>query len=165
MTALVQTPVTGLVPPQLAEARIRETWPSVSRFGGIASLGQALTRTILLAPLAWLIMALPYFAKVLPFSMCRYLLTNRRVAVRRGWSGKITQEVPLAQIDDVTLVTDSNSEFFRSGNLEIKSGGQTTLTLVGVRDPETFRQAILNARNAWVPEKAKTLPFISSSAK
>jgi hypothetical protein len=38
------------------------------------------------------------------------------------------------------------------------------MTLYGVPEADSFRIAILNARNAWVPGKAKTLPFIAASA-
>ena len=38
------------------------------------------------------------------------------------------------------------------------------MTLPGVPDPESFRQAIFNARNAWVPGMAKRLPFLAASA-
>src|SRR5438094_580485 len=92
--------VTGLVPPQIDEAVIRERWPSVAR-SPIAAIGKALTNTIVLAPLGWLLMAGPYFSKVLPFLAVRYTLTNRRLMIRRGIKPMPTQEVPLAQIDDV----------------------------------------------------------------
>ena len=60
-------PVAGVIPPQIAEGRIREIWPSVARMPLIASLGRALTRTYVLAPLAWLLMSVAYFGKLLPF--------------------------------------------------------------------------------------------------
>lgn len=164
MTALPPQPVTGLTPPQLAEARIREVWPSVASAPAIAGLGRMLTHTYILAPLGWLIMSLVYFGKILPFLMRRYRLTNRRVMIRKGWSGTSAGEVELKDIDDVRLTTDANSAFFRAGNLEILNGGKPVLTLTGIPEPESFRQLILNARNAWVPGKAKTLPFIPSSA-
>lgn len=163
MAAFVQS-VTGITPPDLGEARVREVYPSVARNAGIAALGRALTATIIGAPIAWLIMSGLYFAKLLPLFMRRYTLTNRRVMIRAGWKGTPAGEVALADIDDVKLVTDGNSDFFRAGNLEIVSGGKTALTLAGVPEPEGFRQAILNTRNAWAPGKAKTLPFISASA-
>jgi len=159
-----QQAVTGVIPPEVAEARIREVYPSVARSGGAASLGKALTRTIILAPLAWLIMSLAYFGKVLPLSMTRYTLTNRRVMIRKGWSGAPSQEIPLAQIDDVRLNPASVDDFFRSADLEIISQGRVALTLPAVPDPESFRHAILHASTAWVPGKAKTLPFIAASA-
>ena len=159
-----QQAVTGVIPPEVAEARIREVYPSVARSSGIASLGKALTRTIILAPLAWLVMSLAYFGKVLPLFMTRYTLTNRRVMIRKGWSGTPSQEIPLAQVDDVRLNPASVDQFFRSADLEIISQGRVALTLPAVPDPESFRHAILHALTAWVPGKAKTLPFIAASA-
>jgi Bacterial PH domain len=147
--------VTGVVPPDVSEARIREAWPSVAAFPALASLGRALTATIVLAPLAWLLMASVYFGKLLPFLACRYTVTNRRVMIRRGWAAKPRQEIALADIDEVRVLTDANSDFFRAGTIEILAKGQVALKLHGVPSPESFRHAILNARNAWVPGKAK----------
>ncbi len=156
--------VAGVVAPEWAEARIREAYPSVACFPAIASIGEKLTRTIILAPLAWLLMSLVYFGKLAPFLMRRYTLTNRRLMIRAGWKGTPIKEVPLSQIDDVRLVTDANTVFFRAATLEIISGGQYVLSLSGVPDPESFRVAVLNARNAWVPEKTKLSPFLPASA-
>ncbi len=161
--ALVQV-VTGVVPPQLAEARIRDAWPSVASAPALASLGRTLTRTIVLAPLAWLLMSAVYFGKLLPVVGKRYSLTNRRVMIRKGWKGIPSAEIALADIDDVRVVTDANSDFFRAANLEIVSKGQVALTLAGVPEPEGFRHAILNARNAWVPGRTFG-GFIAASAK
>jgi hypothetical protein len=155
--------ITGVVPPELDEARIREAWPSVQRLPGMASLGRVLTGTIVLAPLAWGIMSLGYFGKLLPFVARRYTLTNRRLMVRHGLKGKPGQQVKLADIDEVRVKTDANSDFFRAADLEIISNGQVALTLRGVPEPEGFRQAILNACNAWVPDR-KRGPFIPASA-
>lgn len=143
--------VTGLVPPQMGEAMIRQVYPSVARFPGIASLGRGLLRTYVLAPLGWLVMAGPYFAKVLPFFACRYSLTNRRLMIRRGWTMAVSQEVPLQKINEVRIHEDANSPFFRAANLEIVSDGQVVMRLPGVTGPEAFRQAILNASKAWGP--------------
>jgi Bacterial PH domain len=156
--------VTGLVPPLLAEARIREAWPSVQSMPALASLGRALTRTIILAPLAWILMSGIYFGKLMPIVGRRYTLTNRRVMVRKGWSCAVGQEVALADIDDVRVVLDANSDFFRAGNLEIISKGQVAMTLRGVPEPEGFRHAILNSCNAWVPNRAKG-PFLAATFK
>ena len=165
MVDVRQQAVTGVIPPQQAEAKIREAMPSVARSPAVASLGRALTRTIMLAPLAWLVMSLLYFGKVLPFAARRYTLTNRRLMIRKGWSGKVGQEIALGDIDDVRLVTDGNSAFFRSGTLEIVSKGQVAMTLPGTPEPDSFRIAILNACNAWVPGRAgKAVPFIPASA-
>lgn len=150
---------------EVAEGRVREVWPSVASFPAIASVGQMLTRTIILAPLAWLIMSSVYFGKLMPFLMRRYTLTNRRLMIRKGWRGSVAQEVPLSAIDEIRVVVDSNNTFFRAADLQIiGDGGKVLMTLAGVPDPESFRQAILSTCQAWVPGKSKTMiPFRSAS--
>lgn len=148
----------------IQETRIREVWPSVARAPAIAGLGKMLTKTIILAPLGWIIMALPFFSKVLPVAGIRYKLTDKRITVLRGWSAKVSQAVALADIDDVQLDPASVDNFFRSADLKIISNGNVALTLTACPDAEAFRHAILDARNAWAPGKSKTLPFISAAA-
>jgi hypothetical protein len=166
--------VTGLVPPQAGEAVIRETFPSVTAFPPVATLGRVAIRSYIAAPLGWFAMLPFYFLKILPVLSTRYCVTNRRVMVLKGWGQmaishtvnnpkKPSKEVPLADIDDVRIVRDANSEFFRAGNLEIVSQGQVVLTLAGVPEPESFRQSILNASKAWVPGKIPG-PFVPAKS-
>ncbi len=161
----LQQAIAGLTPPELGEAHVREARPSVAISPAVASLGRLLTRTIVLAPLAWLLMFWFYFRKVLPFAATRYTLTNRRIMIRKGLQGKPKKEVLLADIDDVRVLTDGNSTFFRAGTIEIIHNGQVVLSLAGVPEPDSFRHAILNTRNAWVPGKATSQPFIAASVK
>src|SRR5262249_38080574 len=135
--------ITGVVPPQSGEAMIRELWPSVARRPAVAGLGKMLNelggkvaRTgilfpigLLIAAAGWMLMAPFYFSKVMPFLAQRYTLTNRRLMIRRGWKAKPSHEVALADIDDVRVVKDANSDFFMAGNLEIISKGEVRLTL------------------------------------
>ena len=144
--------------------RIREIWPCVKRFPAVANLGKLLNNTILLAPLGWLIMSGVYFGKLLPIIGIRYRLTDKRLMILRGWAGSIQQQVLLADIDDVQLDPDSIDQFFRSADLKIISRGEVALVLTAVPDAESFRHAIIDSRNAWVPGKAKTLPFIAAAA-
>ena len=145
--------ITGVVPPELGEGMIRQVLPSVTDMPGLAALCEKLMRTIVLAPVAWLILAWPYFKKIMPVTAKRYTLTNRRLMVRSGWKEKPTQEIALADIDDVRIEEGSYSHFYRSGTLEIVAKGQLALHLRGVPEPESFRRAILNARIAWVPKR------------
>jgi hypothetical protein len=148
--------VTGVVPPQLGEALIREVWPSVAAYPRVAALGRRLTRTIIGAPLAWVMLAPFYLLKVLPIGKLavRYTLTNRRLMIRRGMRPQPSEEVALDAIDDVRVLDDSNSEFFRAGTLEIVSAGKVVLRLPGVPEPNSFRHAIVNGIRAWAPGKA-----------
>lgn len=157
--------VTGVVPPQTAEARLRTIWPAVTAVSAAgAGLGATLIRTKLLAPLGWFLLAPLYFKKILPFLARRYALTNRRVVILSGLRGKPSGEVALADIDEVRLVESSYSTFYRAATLELVSAGQVKLSLPGVPEPEAIRQSILNAVMAWVPGKSKALPMIPASA-
>jgi hypothetical protein len=130
----------------------------------VAKLGRALMRTIILAPLAWLMLAPFYFKKILPGLARRYTLTNRRLMIQTGWKRHPSEQIALADIDDVRLNPDSYNPFYRTGTLEVLSKGRAALTLPGVPNPESFRHAIVNAYKAWVPGKAETGKFIPASA-
>jgi hypothetical protein len=164
MTDRRNQPVTGLTPPQLNEAVIRVAWPSVATIPGVAALGRVLIRSIVFAPLGWLLLAPFYFRKVLPFLGRRYALTNRRLMIQTTIRHQPIQEVALADIDEVRLREDANSGFYRTANLEVLSKDRVVMTLRGVPGPESFRHAVLNACKAWVPGKADTGHFIPASA-
>lgn len=157
--------VAGLTPPQMAEAMIREAWPSVRGVqAGVAGLSARLIQSVFLAPLGWLLNGLLFGRKFAPFLCKRYTLTNRRLMIRAGWKPAPVQEVALADIDDVRLVPETYDAFYRSGDLEVMSGGKAALRLAGVPEPESFRLAVLNAIKAWGgPDKLKG-PFVPASA-
>jgi hypothetical protein len=159
---LAQTPVTGVVPPQLGEAKIREAWPSIAATPGLSNLAAGLIKTIVLAPLGWLLLAPLLGKKLSPFICRRYTLTNRRLMIQRGLKPSPVDEVALADIDDVRLT--SVNAFFRCGDLEIVGKGQVKLKLVGVPEPDSFRMAIINACTAWVPGKAAAFNTFQSAA-
>ncbi len=163
-TVITNQPFAGLTPPSVGEARIRDCYPSVAANFAVATLGYRLTQTIFLAPVAWLLMSAAYFGKVAPFIGRRYSLTNRRVMIRAGWAGTPIAEVALADIDEVRMVTDANSNFFRAATLEMWKAGKLMLSLPGVPEPDSFRQAILNSADAWVPGRCKAIPFISATS-
>jgi hypothetical protein len=140
-----------VVPPQLGEALIREVFPSVAAMPAVATLGRKLVCSIVLAPAGWALMLPVYFLKILPGVARRYTLTNRRVMLRRGLKPVPSQEVKLSEIDDVRVVKDANTQFFRAATLEIVSGGKVVLTLPGVPEADAFRISILNACKAWAP--------------
>jgi hypothetical protein len=155
LTDVRKQAVSGLMPPQMEEALIREVWPSVARFGPVAALGSRLMRAIVTAPLAWLMLAPFYFVKILPFLATRYTLTNRRVMRQRGLKPKPVQEVALADIAEVRVKEDGNTPFYRAATVEVVAGGGSVLSLPGVPGAEAFRQAILNAKRAWAPAETE----------
>jgi Bacterial PH domain len=159
--------VSGVTPPQLGEAMIREVRPTViDTSPTIAVLGEKMIRLIVLAPVAWLMLAPLFFRKIMPFFCKRYTLTNQRLMIQYGLKPRPRQSIPLAEIDEVRFDHKSYNTFYLSGTLEIVSHGEVKMRLTGVREPEGFRHAIINACCAWVPGKAKTFShFISAGAK
>jgi hypothetical protein len=157
--------VAGLMPPQLGEAMIREVWPTIMDVSSaVASLSRRCMQSMFLAPLGWAFNLLLFGKKFAPIVCKRYTLTNRRLMVQRGWKPAPIHEVALKDIDDVTLEGNSYDAFYRSGHLDVMSGGKVLLKLTCVPEPESFRQAILNAVRAWGgPDKAKG-PFLPASA-
>jgi Bacterial PH domain len=156
--------VTGVVPPDVGEAMIREIRPTVLAGGGaIPGLARTFMKTIVLAPVGWLLLGPLFAKKLLPFISRRYTLTNRRLMIQHGLKPSPVQEVQLRDIDDVRLVDSSRDSFYRSGTLEVLSGGKVVLTLPGVPEPEGFRRAIRSAVSAWVPGKPAG-PFVPASA-
>jgi len=137
----------------VTERIIREVWPSVTAIPAAASLGKTLIRSIILAPLGWLLLLPIYFLKILPFVAKRYTLTNRRLMIQRGLKPKPSHEVALSEIDDAQIVASTIDTFYRSATIDVLSKGKVTLQLSGVPDPESFRHAILDARTAWGPHK------------
>jgi hypothetical protein len=149
---------TEVASPLLGEAIIRDVWPSVAAYPGPASMARACYRTIVLAPLGWLLLAPLYFMKLaaivpgLSGLATRYRLTNRRLMICKGLRPVPAKEVPLDRIKDVKLVTDANSQFFVAGTLEVlDANGQTLLSLPGVPEAESVLHAILQAAAAWGP--------------
>lgn len=161
MTTINKQAVTGVEPPSIGEQLIREKFPSVQALPAVAHVGRLLICSFVLAPLGWAMMLPFYFMKVLPVIGRRYRLTNRRLTICRGVRAVVSEEVLLGEIDEVRLVKDDNSTFFRAANLEILSGDKVVLTLAGVPDAEAFRHAIVNACRAWAPGRMKA-PFIAA---
>jgi hypothetical protein len=170
MTDIRKQVVTGVVPPELAEAIIREVWPSVTGIMlPVANMAKVLMRSRVGAPLGWLMLAPLYFKKLLApapgmsWLAVRYTLTNRRLMVQQGLKPRPVQEVPLADIDDVRILDNTRDDFYGAATLEVLLNGQVKMTLPGVKGPDSFRHAIINAVKAWVPGKA-TGPFVPAKA-
>lgn len=180
--------VMGIIPPTVDEAKIAERWPTVAAYPFASKPASALQELaknlcvatiklpfiiaglllIVVVPLATLIAAAgwlmlgPFFAmKILPVFMTRYLLTNRRLVIQRGWSRKTVQEVKLEEIENVQVMTGSEQPFYTSADLEIISAGKPIMTLRGVDEFRHFQVQIENAYLAWGrknPPKVQAFP-------
>jgi membrane protein YdbS with pleckstrin-like domain len=190
MTDMRTQPVMGVIPPQVAEARMVLRWPSVTRFAAPARLGNGIIQaaknlvfaairmpffvaailvlpaTILAALIslaAYLLLAPLYFSKVLPFMMTRYVVTNRRIMIQKGWSLTPAGEVPLEEVQEVRVVPGSEQPFYLAADLEIIANGKAALRLAGVPEYKHFKVQVENAYLAWGrkdPPKEQAYPAV-----
>lgn len=102
---------------------------------------------LIFVPVTWPFALLGYFAMKVFGS--RYVVTNRSIKRRVAVGNKLLDDVPLANIDRVTVDPDSRLAFFRTGDVRLSSAaGDTLLLLRGVPYPDRFCQVINEARDA-----------------
>jgi hypothetical protein len=137
---------------------IEELYPSIAMTG----LGQFLNQLYESIPFPSDNVKLSYFLFVpptLPFALLayfflklagsRYLVTNRAVKRLSSLGYRQLEEVPLGQIEQITVDPDSRLAFFRTGDVRlINAAGDTLLLLRGVPYPDRFAQVIIEICDA-----------------
>jgi len=99
-------------------------------------LVRAIDGAILAAALVYLgLRAIRYFRS-------EYVVTNQRVLARRGLLGRLTADVPLSQIEEVTVGRGLFGRSPSSGDLWIRRTDRTQVMFWRIRRPEAFREAI-----------------------
>jgi len=153
------SPITGVVPPSVAEATVMTVWPSVASTSVGRSLGRlyrvregfgpvSVGRLALLATIPLGLML--YLSMRIPWAIRRYRLTNRRVMIERGINPQVEQYVDLDRFDAIDLVVSPGQEWYAAGDLVFRRGPIETLRLSGVSRPESFRQTCLKTRQAYI---------------
>ena len=151
--------IAGVTPPSTAEVVVMTGWPSV----GCTGVGQFLGRMyrmqtgfgpVRIGRLA-LLMTMPlglmlYLSMRLPWAICRFQVTNRRVTVNKGVHAAVERFVELNRFDTVELVVQPGQEWFDCGDLVFRNGAVETLRLKGVSRPEPFRRVCLEVRQSYV---------------
>jgi hypothetical protein len=172
-------PIAGVSPSDLKETTIMTVWPSIAGTG----IGQLLGRLFQIKAGIWVftvgnllaLLSIPLVVGLIMHSLIfnflaaipvlgllvapiagtvrRYILTNRRVIIASGLLPKPSQFVDLDRFDSVEVVVHPGQEWYPAGDLIFRKGKIETFQLKGVRRPETFRQTIMKARDAYVGVK------------
>lgn len=168
MANLKKQPISGVSPS--GEVEIRWRFPSIAAtwigklIGQICDLipvkiwGVKLSYplALALAPLG----ALEYFRLKLLGE--KYVLTNRSIQRWAAFGVNQRQSVSLSDIADIEVHRQSGQEFFDAGDLVVMDAkGNPIMTLAGVQQPDVFRSAVLEARDARV-ETQKALATINA---
>lgn len=155
----MKQPIAGVAPPEAGEVVSMTVWPSIGAYGlgrlvgrlsasrigwGFFTLGKVLA-------LATIPLSLVLFAwRLLPFVGRRYVLTNRRVVIRKGLSGEDGDSVELDKFDSIQVRVLPGQEFLFAGEVIFQRDGSEVLRLSGVTRPEVFRRICLKGRDAVV---------------
>ena len=151
--------IAGVSPPELGEVTIMTVWPSSSLFrlgralGGLYAIGAGvggftLGRLFmaLTVPLALVL----YFARLAPGICRRYRLTNRRLVVEQGLSGRELRAVELDDFDGIEIRVLPGQAWYHAGEMIFAKGPVETFRLHAVSRPEAFRHVCLNAQRSYV---------------
>lgn len=147
------SPTGPVAPPERVVARLRPHarelfWPAVALI--VASFGygylaerfdQPLARgAILFAVLLWVLVffLLPYFA----WLSRRFIITTRRIVIRRGFFVRRRQELLHSRGYEVELARGPLQAMFGSGNLRITVSGETVLIMRDVPKARTVQVAL-----------------------
>jgi hypothetical protein len=151
--------IPGVAPPDVAEVTMMTVYPS----NAVSSLGRALGQMFankLGAPpvtlgnflaLATIPVSLVlFFYLLIPFTYRRYVLTNRRLIVKKGWRGIDEKWVQLDGFDAIEIQILPGQQWYHSGEMIFKKGAVETFRISGVPRPEPFRETCLKAQRAFV---------------
>jgi hypothetical protein len=166
VTSEVQ-PIAGVSPAQLSEATVMTVWPSVARYGLGRTLGSLYAITWpdiyifrlghLLALLFIPVSLVLFFVRIAPGIGTRYRLTNRRIVVERGLTGKEDKSVDLDRFDSVEIVVQPGQAWYDAGDLVFKLGNVETFRLEGVSRPAAFRATCIKSQMAHAGVKQARL--------
>jgi hypothetical protein len=90
-----------------------------------------------------------FFVRIAPFVGTRYRLTNRRIVVERGLSGKEDKAVDLDRFDRIEIAVQPGQAWYDAGDLVFKLGNVETFRLEGVSRPAAFRETCLKAHLSY----------------
>ncbi|MCA9217566.1 MAG: PH domain-containing protein [Planctomycetales bacterium] len=155
--------IAGVTPATEKEVTCMTVWPSVAgmSLGPIPVgriLGQLysipagiypLTIGNLLCLATIPIAILLYARRIGPFVATRYRVTNKRIVVERGITGKEERSIDLNKFDSVGIRVLPGQEWFDAGDLVFTQGNVEKFILEGVSRPEAFRRVCLKAHQAY----------------
>jgi hypothetical protein len=155
--------IAGVTPISEKEVTCMTVWPSVAGMslgpfpiGRI--LGQLYSIQVGIPPLTvghlicllTIPVALVLYAKRIgPFVATRYRVTNKRIVVERGMSGKEERSIDLDKFESIEVRVRSGQEWFDAGDLVFLQGNVEKFILEGVSRPQAFRNVCIKSQRAY----------------
>jgi hypothetical protein len=153
-------PIAGVVAPDLAEVTCKVVWPTIgaTRLGRVVGqagavrvgFGEFFTLGKLLA-LAMIPLALVVFAwQLMPYVCRRYVLSNRRIIIRRGLMPIDEQWLELDEFETVDVEVLPGQEWLHTGDVVFRRSGKEVLRLSGVPRPVMFQRLCQTSKTAAI---------------
>jgi membrane protein YdbS with pleckstrin-like domain len=101
-------------------------------------------------PFALALLLIPAF-KHLKRNMLRYTLTDSKIEIDEGLISRTTRNIPLRNIQDVTVSSTISQRLLRFGNLVIDNASETggTTVLRNIPDPRRHADLLLRELRRW----------------
>jgi hypothetical protein len=151
-------PIAGVAPAEIKEVTVMTVWPSVAKYGLGRTLGTLFAIRWpdvyifrlgnLIALLAIPIALVLFFLRIAPGIGTRYRLTNRRIIVERGLTGKEDKSVDLDRFDSIHIDVQPGEAWYDAGDMIFRLGNVETFRLEGVSRPAAFRETCLKSHLA-----------------
>jgi hypothetical protein len=149
--------ITGVLPPDLRESTVMTVWPSIGIFATGRLVGLfcenrlgrgffTLGKLGALVSIPWSMVL--YFWLRMPYVCRRYVLTNRRVIIRRGLRPVDKKWIDLDEFQTVAVEVLPGQEWLHAGEVVFRRGQCEVLRLSGVLRPEAFAQVCRSTRQA-----------------
>ena len=144
--------------PTISELPAMTVWPSIAAFplgrkvGQLCSISVGIGKFFTLGKLMALA-TIPlslglFFWRLAPGVAKRYVLTTKRIVVRKGLGAVEGEAIGLEEFESIDVEVLPGQDFLRAGDLVFKSDGKEAFRLAGVQHPEGFRQACLRGQQA-----------------
>jgi len=108
--------------------------------------------------LLWFPIGLVFTKRYLDRMEC--LLTEKTLKVRKGILVRVEKTIPLDKITDMGMVQGPIMRHFDLHKLTVETAGQSgpgaLVSLTGIKDVKTFREAVLNQRDAIAAASSKS---------
>jgi membrane protein YdbS with pleckstrin-like domain len=101
-------------------------------------------------PIALALLLIPAF-KHLKRNMLRYTLTDSKIEIDEGLISRTTRNIPLRNIQDVTVSSTVSQRLLRFGNLVVDNASETggTTILKNIPDPRRHADLLLRELRRW----------------
>ncbi len=108
----------------------------------------------------WFPIGLVFTKRYLDRMECQ--LTEKTLKVSKGILVRVEKTIPLDKITDMGMVQGPVMRYFDLHKLTIETAGQSgpgaLVSLTGIKDVESFREAVLNQRDAIATASSQSTP-------